>query len=144
MKLFTHRRFAYLWEFDRRGAPYSGTAEQQNPIRQALLDIAPFDSRLDLVLRKLAKVVKAKGPKYANIQFETGIPFGRANWMTVYLNVHETNPDILVSTFFHELGHVIGINFWSDTSEGWAEEFKNWVFGGQVDGPIWDRLKEVI
>ncbi|MFN2488042.1 MAG: hypothetical protein ABR609_15825 [Acidimicrobiia bacterium] len=136
-----HRRMAYGLEFDRRGGATGGTESQQAVIRGWLESFLVFGSRFDLVMRALAKKVKTTVP-YVNIEFDPGIA-AFAGWYGIYINVSYVG-EHLESTFAHELGHVVGINLLSDRSEGFAEEFKNWVYGGQSDGPVWDRLSVLV
>jgi len=137
----TPRRFAYVMEFDRRGDVWAGTDAQRQTVRDAFADHLVFGGPFDLTMRALAKKVKLTSP-YVRIIFETGIAFGHAYPSTILLN-RDITGDVLASTVMHELGHVVGWNLFNpiDTSEGWAESFKSWVFSNSpADHPVWKRI----
>ncbi len=162
----TPRRFAYVMEFDRRGSVWAGTAAQRQTVRDAFADhlsadprpaglrfVAPrhggplvFGEPFDLTMRALAKKVKLTSP-YVRIMFETGIAFGVSWPSIIMLNRAVEDPDVLASVVMHELGHVVGWNLFNptDRSEGWAEDFKRWVFSNSpIDHPVWKRIAPLV
>lgn len=146
------RRFAYVLEFDRNGGYLAGTKEQQATIRGRLKELMTRDSPLDLVMRAVAVKVKwywndlPPGDRLPVITtFVKGLN-GLASDDHIWIHPSWTG-DGLEAIWFHELGHVVGINLFNpqNASEGWAEEFKLWCANGcPTDSPVWRALESRI
>lgn len=145
MNLFKRRRFAECFEFDRAGDLRVGTPEQRARIHAEIDQFLVFGNPLHRTLQAVDRVINRQGVHYVNITFTTGL-IGWANWMTIYLN-YEFPPDLVAFYFWHELGHVVGLNVFNpqDRSEEWAEAFTSWVYNGcPEDSPVWQRLEPLV
>lgn len=138
------RRFGRCLEFDRAGDARSGTPEQQARIREEIKQFVQFNNRLDKVLAAVDKVAYKRGVYYINITFGTGF-IGFANPNGFYLN-YGFSPDLTAVYFWHELGHVVGMNVFNpqDRTEEWAEEFRIWVANGSPDDATWAKMRPVV
>lgn len=131
---------SYVLRFDK--APNGGTETQRNSISETVKEHVVFGSPLNRVMHGLAVLVKYHTHN-VTIGFQPGIPFGTANQVSISIN-QDIEGDILVGTFWHELGHVIGMNFWSDSSEGWAHLFGGWIGNDNREHPAWIRLRDTL
>ena len=140
-----HRRFAGMLEFDRNGPPLSGTAAQQAAIRDSIRRHAPYGSPLHQALHKLDVAVNLKGRHFIPVGFADMASIGLLGFCwPLYLQLHEgLDPDWIEPVFLHELGHLVGWHVTSDSSEGWATGFQQWITQGQdTDSPVWQKIKE--
>lgn len=138
-------RFAECFEFDRAGDLRAGTPEQRARILAEMDQFLVFGNPLHRTLQAVDRVINRQGVHYVNITFTTGL-IGSANWMTIYLN-HTHSPEIAAFYFWHELGHVVGIDVFNpqDRGEPWAESFVPWIYDGTpVDSPVWQRLEPAV
>jgi hypothetical protein len=140
-----HRRFARMLEFDRNGPPLSGTPELQAAIRDTIKRHAVYGSPFDQTLYRLDQAVNRNGRNFIPVGFADMAPLGLLGfcWPT-YLQLHEgIHPDWIEPIFLHELGHLFGWHALdtTDTSEGWATGFQQWISQGQnEDSPVWERI----
>lgn len=146
MALFRkRRRFAECFEFDRADDARSGTPEHQAAIRRDLELFMDYGGPLHRVIQALDRAINRRYVHYINITFGEGsMPF--ANPSQIWMN-WTFDPELNAVYFWHELGHVVGMNVFNpqDRSEGWAEEFKQWVYNGcPTDHPVWLRLEPLV
>lgn len=141
------RRFAYVLEFSRQ-KEYQGTPEQQTAIRDWMAARLELDNTFDRTMWTLAKIAKTSVP-FIDIKFVPGVS-AHGSWFGMSISDQATGEEMLTA-FAHELGHIVGLNFLYDRSEGWAEMFKGWAWNGapqQVEGDIthavWERIGPVV
>lgn len=140
------RRFSRIFELDRNGPPWEGTPEQGAAVRASIAKFQADNSRFDKVLLALDKLKNLEGRSFIPIGFfEIENALGYAYPSRIALN-EALDPNHLERTLIHEIGHVIGMNFFNptDRTEAWAIGFEQWVRNGQSDGPVWDRLKDKV
>lgn len=145
------RRFARVFEFDRNGPPAEGTPEQQAAVRSVFEKYLEPGNRLDKILYAVDVARNKKGWKFLPVSF---VPLEGLNGFAypsrILLDEDLTVDFMIQRIFLHELGHIVGWNvlYPKDSSEAWAEEFRYWVQGGDngnmLDGPTWDRLKDLV
>ncbi len=143
---FRHRRFARVFEMDRNGPPWEGTTEQQAAVREAFSKHQSWRNRFDRVLYAVDVAKNLQGRRFIPISFVESDRFlGFAFPSSILLN-EQLLPQYIEKTLIHELGHIVGWNLFnpSDRSETWAEDFRHWVNAGTPDGPVWDRLKDLV
>lgn len=148
-----YRRFAYVLEFDRNGGSLAGSKEQQKAIRDELNDLMGGQgSLMDRTMRALAKVHK----KYWNdvapadrlpilTTFVDGVS-GHGQAHHIWIGTGWTG-DNLISIWFHELGHVVGINLFNpqDRTEHFAHMFSAWCANGcPANHWTWEQLQPVV
>lgn len=148
------RRFAEVWEFNRRGLPYCGTIEQQMRVRswfnRRLLHGTPFHK----VMQALDRKANYMGQNFYQFTFEDDPQFNNwANSTRVRILFYNDPDNVPSQDWFdyvipHELGHVVGWNLLNpvDKSEEWADEFRIWILNGSLThigstpDPTWQRM----
>lgn len=147
------RRFAEVWEFNRRGAPYCGTIEQQTKVRSWFERNLIFGTTFHRVMKGLDRKANSMGWSFYSINFDDQPLLNDwANSTRVRIQFYNDPENVPSQAWFdyvvpHELGHVIGWNLLNpvDKTETWAEDFRLWLLTGASSfSPVYSRLGPVM